>query len=216
MGDGKIVFVDLPVLDFGSVGQFAQILWKYPFQRDFGRRDVKSSPRPVFLWQDEAQLFLIENDYAFQSTCRSARVATVMLSQNISNFYAVLGGEQAGKAKADSLFGNLNLKIFHMNGDSVTNTWAAELIGRSRQLLANSNSTNDPTDPFSGALGIGTSHNSAGVSEVFEFEVQPSVFTTFRTGGRENRWLVDALIFAAGSRFKASGRPYFFCSFSQV
>jgi hypothetical protein len=143
-------------------------------------------------------------------------VATVMLSQNISNFYAVLGGEQAGKAKVDSLCGNLCMKVIHMNGDSVTNTWCAELIGRSPQLLANSSTTDDPTDIFSASLGIGTSRSSAGVNEAYEYEVQPSVFTEFRSGGRENGWLVDALIFSPGWRFKATGRPYSFCTFSQV
>jgi hypothetical protein len=91
----------------------------------------------------------------------------------------------------------------------------AAMIGRSRQLVANSNSSRDPTDSFSNALGIGTWNTSAGVSEVFEFEVQPSVCTMLRTGGPSNHWLVDSIIFSNGSCFHATGHPYLFYTFSQ-
>jgi hypothetical protein len=213
--EGKIIVVDIPVKEYGDVGLFAATLWKYAWQKSIERRNVVASPRPVCLWCDEAHTFLTSYDMQFQTTCRAARAATVLLSQNLSNYYAVLSGNDKGKAVADSLLGNLNLKIFHANGDHVTNEWMASMIGRSRQLVCNSNSSGDPTDPISASLGIGTSHNSSGVSEVFEFEVQPSVCTTLRTGGPGNHWLVDSIIFSNGSCFKATGRPYLFRTFSQ-
>ncbi len=52
-------------------------------------------------------------DMQFQTTCRSSRVATVYLTQNISNMYAALGGSDQGENQANSLFANLNTKIFH-------------------------------------------------------------------------------------------------------
>src|SRR5262249_34301400 len=53
--DGAILLIDLPVKEFGEVGQFAQVLWKVAFQRAIERRNLRRSDRPVFLWADEAQ-----------------------------------------------------------------------------------------------------------------------------------------------------------------
>lgn len=212
---GRIIVVDLPVLEYGDIGRFAQILWKYPFQKAIARRTIQNSPRPVFLWQDEAQLFLIENDYGFQSLCRSFRVATVMLSQNISNFYAVLGGEEAGRSQADSLFGNLKFKVFHCNGDSKTNTFAAETIGRTSRFMVSANLNHQANDFFTSMAGTGTTNSSAGVSEQIQFEVEPSVFTGLRTGGPQNKFLLDAILFFDGMKFKATGRQWRPVTFSQ-
>jgi hypothetical protein len=213
--EGKIIVIDLPITEFAEVGRYAAAIWKYCSQMSIQRRDVQTSPRPVFLWQDEAQHFVLGTDMMFQSTCRSYRASSVVLTQNISNFYATMGGGQNGQALVDSLFGNLNTKIFHANGDHITNEWMANMIGRSRQLVANSNSSHHGSNPFSGLLGSGPSQTSAGVSEIFEFEIQPSVCTTLRTGGPANRWLVDSIIFINGSCFHATGRPFLFSTFSQ-
>ncbi|MBL8879957.1 MAG: hypothetical protein JNG88_12625, partial [Phycisphaerales bacterium] len=98
---GRLILMGLPVKEFGAIGLIAQTIWKYMFQRSIEQRDVSVSPRPVFLWADEAQNFITAYDAQFQTTCRSARVATVYLTQNISNVYAALGGESKGKAEAD-------------------------------------------------------------------------------------------------------------------
>jgi hypothetical protein len=115
----------------------------------------------------------------------------------------------------NSLFGNLNTRIFHANGDNKTNEWMAEVIGRTRVLVASANTSQDPTDSVSGMFGIGPLRTSSGVSEVFEFEVPPATCTKFRTGGPANNWLADSIIFSNGSCFHATGRPYLFCTFSQ-
>jgi hypothetical protein len=151
----------------------------------------------------------------FQSTCRSYKVSNALLSQNISNFYATMGNGQKSEALVNSLFGNLNTRIFHANGDFNTNEWMAKTIGRTRVLVASANTSHDPTDSMSAMFGIGPSRTTSGVSEVFEYEVPPSICTAFRTGGPANRWLVDSIIFSNGSCFHATGRPYLFCTFSQ-
>jgi type IV secretory pathway TraG/TraD family ATPase VirD4 len=214
MEDGKIIVVDLPVAEFGEIGRYAAGTWKYCSQMSLGRRAMEGSPRPVFVWQDEAQYFVLATDMMFQSVCRGYKVSNVVLTQNISNFYATMGGKSS-EALVDSLFGNLNTKIFHANGDHVTNKWMAEQIGRSRQLLANSSTSQSPMDSVSSSLGIGPWQTSAGVSEVFEFEVQPSAATSLRTGGPANNWLVDVIVFSSGSCFHTTDRPYAFCTFSQ-
>ena len=213
--EGKIIVIDLPVTEFLEIGRYAAGIWKYCAQESLQRRDVQNSPRPVFLWQDEAQHFVLNTDMLFQSTCRSYKVSNVLLTQNISNFYATMGNGQKSEALVNSLFGNLNTRIFHANGDFNTNEWMAKTIGRSRQFMASASTSRDPMDSVSAMFGIGPSRTSSSVNEIFEFEVQPSVCTKFRTGGPANRWLVDSIIFSNGSCFHATGRPYLFCTFSQ-
>jgi hypothetical protein len=151
-----------------------------------------------------------------RATGRSARVATVMLTQNISNFYAALGGTEKGKAETDSLFANLNTKMFCANGDPVTNDWAASIIGRSRQYFCNSSNSYDPGNWLSSMTGLrGMPHTNTGVTETIEFEVQPRAFTTLRKGGPANRWQVDAVVFQNGRRFARSGKTWMKVSFSQ-
>lgn len=90
--DGKIVILDFPVKQFLQVGVYAQAVYKRVWQQAVERRDAQANPRPVFLWVDEAQYFLGEDDMMFQTTARSSRACTVMISQNISNYYAGVGG----------------------------------------------------------------------------------------------------------------------------
>ncbi|MDX2199509.1 MAG: TraM recognition domain-containing protein [Phycisphaerae bacterium] len=213
--EGKIVVIDLPVKEFAEIGVLAQVLWKYMFQRAIERRDVKKSPRPVFLMADEAQYFITSYDQQFQTTCRAARVATVLLSQNVSNFYAALGHGDAGRAEADSLFGNLNTRIFHANGDPITNEWASSLIGRSRQLMSNGGNSQS-RDWWTAMTGLGDPGQcSAGFSEIFEYEVQPAVFTRLRTGGPANGGIVDAIVVRNGKVFRQTGKVWLPVMFRQ-
>ncbi len=212
---GKIVLIDLPVKEFSEVGEFAQVLWKHAFQRSVERRSVHADPRPVFLWADEAQYFVTSYDMQFQTTCRGARVATVLLTQNVSNFYAALGNGDRGRAEADSLFANLNTKCFHANGDPVTNEWASSLIGRTRQFMMNgSNSRQDAM--ISSILNWGDpAQTSAGFSEQMDYEVEPSEFTRLRTGGPANGLLVDGILVRNGRVFASNRRTWLPLTFSQ-
>lgn len=214
---GKIILIDLPAKDFAEIGVFAAVLWKYIFQRAVERRDVSKSECPCFLWADEAQHFVTSYDQQFQTTCRAARVATVLLSQNVSNFYAALGHAETGKAEADSLFGNLNTKIFHANGDPVTNEWASSLIGRSRQVMASGNSSRQTTDWWSRLIGTDDGgQNSSGFNEVYEYEIQPGEFNRLRTGGPRNGNCVDALIVRNGRTFESTNRVWLPATFRQA
>jgi hypothetical protein len=159
---------------------------------------------------------MTSNDMQFQTTCRASRVATVYLTQNISNVYAALGGGEQGKAQADSLFANLNTKIFHANGDPVTNEWAASLIGRSRQFMTNSSSSYQPGSFLSDLTGFrSVAQNNAGVSEQMDHEVQPRRFTTLRKGGPENGWEVDGIVFQGGRIFMATRKTWMPVTFKQ-
>ena len=212
---GQVLVIDLPVKEFAEVGVFAQVLWKYVFQRSIERRDTTANPRPVFFWADEAQNFVTSYDMQFQTTARSSRVATVLLSQNLSNFYAALGGGDQGKAQADSLLANLNTKVFHANGDPVTNEWAASLIGRTRQFLINGGNSYQTPDCTALPWMRSLPSVNAGISETFEFEVQPSVFTSLRRGGFASGGEVDGIVFQGGRRFRATGRSWIRRTFLQ-
>lgn len=214
--DDKIIVIDMPVKEYGEVGLFAQVLWKYAFQRRVERRAVSDATRPLLLWADEAQNFITSYDMQYQTTCRSARAATVYITQNVSNFYAALGNGDKGKAEADSLFANLNTKIFHANSDPVTNEWAASLIGRTRQCFMNSNHSRSDSDWIAALAGLSPSGStSAGMSESYEYEVQPSRFSRLRTGGPQNRWKVDGLVFQNGRIFRETGRTWLPITFDQ-
>jgi hypothetical protein len=213
--EGKVLLIDLPVKEFLEVGRLAQVLMKFIFMRVIEHRPMVEDMRPVFLWADEAQHFTSSYDFHFQCTARSSRVCTVYLTQNISNYYATLGGDETGRAGVDSLLANLNAKVLHCNGDAISNAWCAELIGRSRQFFVNANQT-QPLDMAATLLGFGScSQNSSGISEVMEHEVPPRSFTTLRKGGFANDGLVDAIIFQGGRRFKASGKTWLKTTFRQ-
>jgi hypothetical protein len=214
--DGKIILMDLAVKEFGEVGQLAQVLMKYMFMRAIERRSAGDATRPVFLWADESQNFTSDYDFQFQATARSARVCTVYLTQNLPNYYATLGANEAGRASADALLGNLNTKILHANSDPVTNEWAANLIGRSRQYFVNA-SRSQPIDVISALLGLDSGgQSSGGVSEVMEYEVPPRRFTALRRGGAVNAGIVDAIVFQGGRRFAPTGKTWLQTTFRQA
>lgn len=213
--NAKIILVDLPSKEFGEIGTIANVLMKYCWQRSVERRTIHADTRPVFLFADEAQNFLTSHDMHFLATCRSAQVATVFLSQNVSNFYAAFGSGDAGRAHADSIFANLTTKIFHCNGDSVTNEWAANLIGKTRQYFLNASSSQEH-DLLHSVAGLGESPRcNAGMSEQMDFECPPSTFTRLRTGGVANHRIVDALVFRAGQPFASTGRNWLQVAFQQ-
>lgn len=209
--NGKIILCDLSVKEFGQVGLLANALLKHVWCASIERRDIAASPRPVFLFIDEANHFVNEHDVRFQTTCRSSRVATVLISQSLSNFRMALGREQA-----DALLANLNTKLFHANGDPVTNEWAASLIGRSRQLMMNGGTSRPRFESVWDGLGFDRGEQSnAGFAEAFEWTVRPEEFQTLRTGGARHRGIVDAVAVRNGSPFRDTGTVWRVASIAQ-
>ena len=82
---GKVIVMDLPVKEYAEVGTIAQGIFKFLFQRAVERRDVGQNPRLCFLRMDECHRFLSAYNQLFQATCRSAKVATVALPQNVAS-----------------------------------------------------------------------------------------------------------------------------------
>ncbi len=217
--DGRIILIDLPLKEYGDVGLFAATLWKTQFQRAMERRDVSRNGRFVFLFADEAQNFVTpDTDMQFQATCRSARVATVMISQSLANFEVAMGGGPKAKAEATGLLANLCTRIFCANSDSETNEWASTMIGRTLQFFGNGSSGHDNEDWLEIAFGCGRNgagHTSAGYSESYEFALQPSAFVPLRTGGPRNSYQVDSIVFRGGRTFHATGKTWMPVTFTQ-
>ena len=209
---GKIIILDLPVKEYGESGRLAQILFKYLWQKAIERRSVKESPRPVFLWADEAQNFCASYDMQFQATARSAKACTVYLTQNLPNYYAAFGSGDKGKQEADALLGNLQTKIFHANGDPVTNNFAADTIGKSWQQHS---STNFGQSEGKGQDGKKQDSSGGGTSESYDYIIPPTDFTKLRKGGNPNGLIVDGVIFQGGRRFAATRESYLRVAFRQ-
>lgn len=203
--DGRIIILDLPVKEYNELGKYAQVLFKFIWQRAVERRDLQQYPRPVFLWADEAQFFVTSEDAKFQSTARSKRACTVYLTQNLPSYVAELGGDRQ-KPAVMSLLGNLGTKIFHANADSETNQYAADLIGKDLQGRGSSHTSTQDS---------GQTNQSAGFSEVMDFDVQPQAFTKLRKGGPENGLQVEAILYQGGRKWKATGKTFVRVVFKQ-
>jgi hypothetical protein len=127
--DGAIILLDFPLKRWEETGILAQMIFKYLWMKSAERREGAAKKRPLFLWGDEAQLFMSGYDMEFQSTARSARASTVLLTQNLSSFYSRIGGQQP-EHTIDAMMGNLRTRIFHLNTNMKTNQWATDLIGK--------------------------------------------------------------------------------------
>ncbi|WP_457128735.1 type IV secretory system conjugative DNA transfer family protein [Mucilaginibacter sp. HD30] len=184
---GAIIIVNLPVKEFGDAGRAAQVVYKYLWQQAVERRKASNSTVPVFLWVDEAQNFVTEYDMQFQATARSTRACTVYLTQNLPNYYAVMGGGQS-KYRVDSLMGNLQTKIWHANSDPMTNEHAAETIGKSWHIRQSSGES----------YGADYFNVSSGSNESFDYDIPPQTFTKLLKGGGTNDKIVEAIIFQNG------------------
>lgn len=209
---GSIIILDLPVKEYGDTGRLAQVLFKYLWQKAIERRKVKDSPRPVFLWADEAQNFCASYDMQFQATARGSRACTVYLTQNLPNYYAAFGSGDKGKQETDALLGNLQTKIFHANGDPVTNQWAAETIGKSWQRRT---TTNTGRSESQGQQSQQQNTTGASTSESYDYDVPPTEFTRLRKGGTPNGLIVDGYIFQSGKQWTTTGKSCMRVAFRQ-
>lgn len=200
---GFIFILDLPIQEYGEAGRVIQGIWKTMFQRAMLRRDTRQHPRPVFLWCDESQNFISSYDYEFQAVARSARACTVYLTQNLSNYHARLGSN--GHAAALSLLGNFQTKIWHANGDHVTNQHAADTLGQKWIELEGTN--------WSG--GRGGISAGGGANWQFHYKMPPADFARLRKGGPENGLKVDGVVFQGGRVFEATGDTHVIVPFMQ-
>ncbi|MCK6486427.1 MAG: type IV secretory system conjugative DNA transfer family protein [Phycisphaerae bacterium] len=212
--DGKLIIVDAPVMVHNEIGQYLQVIFKFCLQRAQNRRDANSNPRPVFIVCDESHLLAVSADQVFQTTARSTRTCVVYATQSISNYLAAFGGEKT-EPEVHSLLGNLQLQVFHQQTDIRTNQYAADLVGRTRQVLCNSSNSYQQDDWPLMLDGLGApTQTTAGMTETIDYELQPGAFTSLATGGPP-RWEVEAIVYQGGKRFKETGRTWMPVTFRQ-
>jgi len=217
--NGHLVILDLPINETHEAGLLVQTAWKYLFQRAVLNRadkDRGDGCRPVFLWEDECQNFLIDYDAEFNRLARDRRVLRVMISQNINNLYDAFGGGDAARVKVDSILGTLNTRIFHANGDLATNKWASESIGTHEKKFAETSTTPPPKDTlnfwsslFKKPTVTTTTHT------VREPLIHPHDFAGLKPGGPQNGMVAEALITQVGRRF-VSGFPFSKVNFNLI
>lgn len=194
---GSIIILDLPTTVNKKNGRLAQVIYKQSWQLVLRGRDAgKDSDRPVFLWADEAQDFVIPADAKFQQFARSARVATVYLTQNLPNYHTAMSPEEAF-----SLLGNLQTKFFHANGDPETNRYAAELIGETTDRHMHGTQKEDQ-DGNMIDTGMKYDREDKGLAAR---GVKPGNFTVLRTGSDRHGGKIDAILFQAGRRWMGNG-----------
>lgn len=201
--EGKIIVIDLPIQEWHDVARICQGIFKYMFQRCVLSRDVTQYPLPVFLWADEAQNFVSKFDFRYQAVARSARAATVYLTQNISNYYSVLGSQS--KDEAHAFLGNLKTQIFHAQGDISTNQYASDMVSNQWMRTKNYGISNYQEQGGS----------NAGASEGIHPKILPSHFTRLRQGGPLHGLEVDAVVFQSGRIWEATGDTYLPVIFKQ-
>lgn len=203
--NGKLIILDFPVKNYLVSGIYAQCLFKHLWQQAVERRDIDEDTKPVFLWIDESQYFINEYDTIFQTTARSSRACTVLLTQNINNYYCQMGGKSS-EAKVNSLLGNLATKIFHTNSDADTNMYASKIIGEAVEHMEQLN--------VSGQLYGTNIQTSETRSASYQLQIQPMKFTTLKSGGPENEYEVEAYVFVTGKTWN-KGKNFKKVSFTQ-
>src|SRR5262249_32292034 len=151
-------------------------------------------------------------DPQFLATSRSVRAPACLLTQSIPGVHAALGGGEKGKTETEAIAALCGTKILHANSCPTTTNWCANLIGRSRQIMMNGNTSYQADEAVSTLINLpgfrGGAQTTSGFSEAYEYEVQPSVFTRLRTGGPANGWNVDAIVFQNGRVFKTTGKTW--------
>ena len=202
--EGSLILIDLPVHEYGKIGQYAQAIFKFIWQKSTERREKTEDLRPVFLWADEAQFFINSHDVKFQTTARSSRACTVYLTQNLPNYINSLG-----ENLAYSLLGNLQLKVFHQNSDPKTNEYASHVVGKIWQDSISTNVNRQDLER-EGRAGTGSSY-----SQIVEYDLLPVEFTKLKKGGYESNLLVEGIVYQGGRIWQANKKSFLKVSFSQ-
>ena len=202
--EGAIIICDLPIKNYESIGLIGQGLYKLMFQKTMERTRITADTNGVFLWADENQYFLNSFDVMFQTTARSAMVATCYLTQSISGYEMNLGDN--GETKANAILSNLATKIVHSSSDPKTNEWISSLIGE-RYVRIGGSSTSYGED---GHLSSGMN-----VNEQKRRIVEPIELTELRRGGAENHYIVSGILHQVGRTFEETGASYLPVNFKQ-
>lgn len=200
--EGKIILVNLPILEYHKIGRDCQILVKLLFQRAMQKRTIEEHTEPVFLYADEAQLFLHPLDTDFQATARSSRIINCFITQNLPNLFVSMGGDRA-EYRVKAFLSTIGTKIFHSNTCVDTNTYASNLIGEAF-MLDYSQTVSYSQQPS----------ESRGKTLKLQKIMRPEDFIDLKTGGKLNNCLVEGIVHCQGNA-KFFGQSFLKVNFFQ-
>ena len=140
-------------------------------------------------------------------------------------FYAALGGENA-ENRGKQLVAKFQTRIFHANTDHVTNSFASDIIGKTRKYKISRSVNSGFNAGVSGQQGEYESSYGGGggrtagrgysIESYDDDDIPPEYFgNELRTGGKENRFQVDAIVIRSARRFRASRRNRLKVTFHQ-
>ena len=211
--DGLIVIVDISVLEFSrELARTCQILIKTVHQRAWLRHTYKTGCcHGALLFQDEFAFLASRFDPHFHMVCRESAIAPICISQNILSLAAEEFGEQTPGAKTLGFIGLFGVRFFLANNETVTNEYAADLIGKEYQDVGGWNA------------GEGQHHSHFGISgnQQLKHLIEPIEFTRLLKPDGENPYS-EAVCYLSGRTFNATrtqsnprGLPYLRVHFSR-
>lgn len=208
--DGKVIVLDLPQKQFHKLGSTAQIIWKLCWQRAVEEAVRGAESRPVFLWVDEAQHFVSQSDADFIMTAREQKACCVYLTQAKSNYLQAFGA--GNQAAADGFLGIPKTKIFHCNGDPETNSWACDVLSDEWTVQTQHSVGEGQKDK---KIKNPDPSHSTSTSMQRQQKVFANEFGELASGGPANNYLVEAIFYQSGRRFKSTGTNFTYVSFDQ-
>lgn len=208
--DGKIIILDCPTLKYREPGKFIQTVWKLATQRMALRRDVNINPKPIGIFQDEAQEFCLPRvDAATQAVGRSAKLISLAITQNIPLVIAALGGQSMEK-EAYSWLANFSTKVFCSNHEMAeTNKYASELCGHSKHMFygGSPGGAMHNYDIWDDFMGTRQAQASMNFHEQWHPDVPPEQFAKLKKGGDAFRFYVSAIVTQSG-RVWSNGKQW--------
>ena len=223
--EGAIIVLDIPVRRFGKLAAVVQQLFKLCWQYAMENTGNNPKVRPCFCFCDESHFVMNPLDAEHLSVAASVKACTVFITQDLPSYYANIGGDNPEKT-ADSLLAKFQTRIFHANTDTITNQQAADMCGKITKYqmsqtqgdgrsTGGSGTINDEMNNTGGSRGRSTNRNQT-VSTYEDFAFPPDYFAHgLRTGGRENKLNVDAIVVRNGANFASTGKHYMKATFSQ-
>ena len=210
--EGAIIVLDMSIHEFGPVGAIMQTVFKSLWMKAIQQRRIEKGMRPCFLWIDECQYFLGSGgeDSEFLSTSREYGACPVYITQDLSTFFAAMGGDNA-EHRGKQLVAKFQTRIFHANTDHVTNQFASDIIGKVKKQRVsrgtNSGINNSKNDDAGVMAGGGRSRgHSQNIETYDDYDIHPEYFgNELRTGGKANRFRVDAILIRSARKWMASG-----------
>ncbi len=179
-----------------------------------------SSPRgqrrPVVIVRDECQ-WLVSPDWdsRVQTIARSHGIISISACQGHAALIDAFGGDEAARVRATGFLGSHVIHVvFNVGADIETRDHYVKLAGNTRQMMYSGNSQhNCHPDLIDRMLGITTNHG-IGWTEQLLPTIPPEMFTSLKRGGRDHRFVIEAMLFQPGRTF-ANGYPFTQIEFQQ-